>query len=240
MATITFKCRREGSLADADVPPAFCSQDNVYGIKRSASGVVVVAAHTALTKISTGVYSYTFTPPEVLVSYTAWIKVIMSRRVSYYEIVFVPPAEVVEVSNSPSSVLAKYLIDTLGVFTTPGESGDWPLYQSSLPDGSKNTPDAAIYDTTPVVDAKLMNGSLVQMFGIQLRVRGLVYETVYRKLDTVVTTLADVHGVQVAMPNSYVYEIVNISIASTATFIGPDEKRRNNFTANLLLRMKTV
>ncbi len=227
-------------VADA-VSVTLSDKDGAYGIKRTATGAVVVAAGTAFTKTSTGVYQYTFTPPERMVSYTGWVKVVTSAGTDYYEVVYTPPAEVLVTENTPSSILAKYLIDTLAVFVNPGDSGDWPLYISSLPDGI-DVPfeSAAVYDTTPLVDGKLMNGTLVEAYGIQLHVRSSLYETGYRKLAGAVKTLAGVHGVDVTMPNSYVYEIVNVGVASDAVYIGPDEKKRCHFTANLILKLRTV
>jgi hypothetical protein len=241
MATITFKVwDGDGNLADA-TSVVLSDKDGIYGIKRTVLGTVVVAANTAFTRTAIGTYQYTFTPPQTLVSYTGWVKVVYQRRTNYYEIVYVPPAEVEQVVNSPSSILATYLIDTLGAFITPGDSGSWPLYQTSMPDASGVVFEvASIHDTTPVMDSKSMDGSLIQRYGILLRVRSKVYETGYQKLASVIAVLATLHGVEVSMPDGYTYEIANVSVATDATYIGPDEKGRNHFTANLLLRTQIV
>jgi hypothetical protein len=240
MATITFKVWDSGVLTDA-VSVVLSDNAGAYGIKRTATGVVVVAAGTAFTKTATGVYQYTFTPLERMVSYTGWVKVVTSAGTDYYEIVYTPPTEVLETGNTPSSVLAKYLIDTLGVFVNQGDSGEWPLYKTSLPDGSGIVFEAAsIHDTTPVVDAKAMDGTYNQAHGIQIHVRSKLYETGYCKLAGVVKTLATVHGITVTMADGNRYEIVNVSVASDAVYIGPDEKKRVHFTANLLLKLKSL
>jgi hypothetical protein len=144
-------------------------------------------------------------------------------------------------NDSPSSILAKYLIDMQGAFVNPGDSGEWPLYKVSLPDGSGIAFEAAsIHDTTPVVDAKAMDGTYVQAHGIQIHVRSKEYETGRTKLSGVVEDLAKVHGVTVPMTDGSVYEIVNVGVASDAVYIGPDEKQRAHFTANLLLKLKSL
>jgi hypothetical protein len=241
MATITFKVwDQDGVLADAE-SVVLADKSGTYGIKRTATGAVVVAVNTAFTRMETGTYQYTFTPPQTLVSYTGWVKVVYKHRTNYYEIVYVPAAEVEQVINSPSSILATYLIDTLGAFITPGDSGSWPLYRTVMPDAlGVNFEVASIHDTTPVIDAKLMDGSLVQQNGIQLRVRSKVYETGYQKLVSVIRVLATLHGVVVTMVNGNRYEIVNVSVASDAVYIGPDEKQRSHFTANLLAKFRTL
>ncbi len=144
-------------------------------------------------------------------------------------------------TNSPSSILTQYLIDTMGAFVTPGDSGDWPLYKSSMPDGSGTVFEvASIHDTTPVTDTKAMDGTYTQAHGIQIHVRAKEYEAGRSKLSGVVEDLAKVHGVDVTMDDGNSYEIVNVSVASDAVAIGQDEKKREHFTANLLLRIRTL
>jgi len=45
-----------------------------FGVKRNDTGVAVVADGTAMTKISTGVYSHTFDEPAAGLSYTYWVE----------------------------------------------------------------------------------------------------------------------------------------------------------------------
>ena len=150
-------------------------------------------------------------------------------------------SEVEQEYDSPSSILARYLITHLEAFTSPTDEDEWPLYDSVLPDFDDVEFDcAAVFDTTPVIDKKNMAGVYIINNGIQMRVRTSVYETGYRKLASVVVTLAKVHGVEVDMPGGQTYEIVNISVASDAVFIGRDEKDRSHFTANLLFKTKVV
>jgi len=47
-----------------------------YGIKRNDTDAIVVASGTALTKLSTGVYQYTFEQPVDGIAYTAWVEVV--------------------------------------------------------------------------------------------------------------------------------------------------------------------
>jgi len=144
-------------------------------------------------------------------------------------------------SDSPASILAQYLIDILDAFSDPTDEESWPIYIAFMPDeGDIEFDCAAVYDTTPVVDSKNMRGTYIVNNGIQLRVRSSSYETAYVKISSVVAALALVHGEEIVMSGGSTYEIVNISVASNAVFIGNDEKNRNHFTANLLLKIKEV
>lgn len=152
-----------------------------------------------------------------------------------------PHSEVRQEYDSPSSILAKYLVDTLEAFTDPDEGQAWPLYDAGMPEfDTVEFECAAIYDTTPILDEKTMQGAYIAQYGIQLRLRSLLYETGYRKLSSIAATLALAHGVEVEMPEGQMYEIVNISVASDAVFIGRDQKNRSHFTGNFLLKLKVL
>lgn len=56
-----------------------------YGIKRNDTDAVVVAAGTAMTKITTGVYEHTFTEPADDLAYTAWVKIVYGGNTYYWE-----------------------------------------------------------------------------------------------------------------------------------------------------------
>lgn len=60
--TLTFKFRDEGALTDLDAI-VLADATNAYGVRRQDTLGVVVAAGTAIPRISQGIYQYTFTDP---------------------------------------------------------------------------------------------------------------------------------------------------------------------------------
>ena len=61
--TFTWSIKVNGVLTAADSAPTLSDSAAVYGIKRLDTDAVVVAAGTALTNASTGIYSYTLSSP---------------------------------------------------------------------------------------------------------------------------------------------------------------------------------
>jgi hypothetical protein len=76
----------EGVPTDPDAIPTLSNSAATIGIKRNDTGVSVVAAGTALTKVSTGVYSYTFDEPAVGLTYTAYIRIVYLSAVYIFEV----------------------------------------------------------------------------------------------------------------------------------------------------------
>jgi hypothetical protein len=57
-----------------------------YGVKRNDTDAVIVAANTAMTKVSTGVYSCTFDEPAAQLNYTAQIKIVYLGKTYVFEV----------------------------------------------------------------------------------------------------------------------------------------------------------
>lgn len=75
MSTTTIRRRFKvgGVLANADAA-VFSDPGGTYGVRRRDTGAVVVAAGTALTNPSTGLYQYTFTDPASRLQYEFYVK----------------------------------------------------------------------------------------------------------------------------------------------------------------------
>jgi len=56
-----------------------------YGVKRNDTGAVVVADGTAMEKLDTGYYTYSFADPDYGLTYTYWIEIVYSGETYYYE-----------------------------------------------------------------------------------------------------------------------------------------------------------
>lgn len=71
---LNFKWKVEGVLTDV-TSVVLADPTNAYGVKRTDTGAVVVAAGTAMSHDATGVYSYTFTEPAAGLTYQWYAKV---------------------------------------------------------------------------------------------------------------------------------------------------------------------
>ena len=146
-----------------------------------------------------------------------------------------------EISDSPAVILAQYLRDA-GLFVDPDESGDWPLYIASTPDG-KNIQDdvGTVYDTTGVKDGRLMAGQNIFHYGIQIRIRCVVYTEGYTKAKTVAANLSTLRSEEVVLEGN-TYQIKNAQATSAIIPLGnePGSKRRELLTMNYLLTLKII
>jgi hypothetical protein len=141
-----------------------------------------------------------------------------------------------ELEVSPAYILAVYLIDYISKLSWPTSGNDWHLYISMLPDGGTIPVECGvIYDSTPLKQARLMLGPVVQRFGIELRIRGDDYETTKAKIENIASTLDTVWNQTVTIGATN-YNIANISRVSMVP-LGWEHslQKRINFTLNLLV-----
>lgn len=236
MSTITFKVwDGDSNLVDADTAPVLSDRTGTYGIKRNDTDATIVTANTALTKLVTGTYTYEFSPPATLVQYTAWVKVTYNRKVSYYEILFTPPAASLTFST-PADILWQYLIDTAELFTDPDDGGTWPLYNDFLPDDAEIEDDtAAIFSTAGIIHGKDEAGTQYQHYGLQLRVRAVDGRDAYEKSQAVMTALLTVQNQNVVVPGESTYEIHSITQTTDVVPIYIDQKNRTHYTVNFIV-----
>ena len=144
---------------------------------------------------------------------------------------------------SPASVLVAYIIEELDKMTYPSEKSDWPLYTSHLPDGDNVETDCGVvYDTTGLMDGRLMTGLVPQHPGIQLRIRSRVYETGFNKIEDIAASLDEVSNSSFVIAAGE-FEIQNASRTSPVIPLGLEvgsTKRRFLFTVNFILTVKKL
>jgi hypothetical protein len=143
---------------------------------------------------------------------------------------------------SPSSIIAAYLIDEISKMTWPTDKSSWPLYISHMPDGDEVETDCgAIYDTSGILDGRLMSGLVPQHPGIQIKIRSRDYEEGYAKIEDVASALDAISYYSITIAAGE-YEIQNVSRTTAVVFIGlePGTKRRYLFTVNFLLTIKKL
>ncbi len=144
--------------------------------------------------------------------------------------------------NSPADIVAQYLIDQ-GLLITPGDSGEWPVYVGSLPDGNDASNEAVgCMDTTPVKDGRIMRtGENIFHWGGQLLVRAIDYNIGWAKTVALMESLEVVKRVTVTI-ESVNYRLDNITIASGPVALGQEEgtKRRELFSLNFLVTLKEL
>lgn len=82
--TIQPVIRIDGVLRDV-TPIVLRDPTGAFGVKRTDTDAVVVAAGTALTRISTGVYEYVFTDPAPALTYDYWVEFVYNGDTFRYE-----------------------------------------------------------------------------------------------------------------------------------------------------------
>jgi len=141
-------------------------------------------------------------------------------------------------TQTPANILYQHLVNG-GVFVNPAPDIDWPLYVGHLPD-KDNIPDkaAAIYDTTGVLDGRLMKGPTVEHHGIQVKVRSDIYNDGYAKCTEVVDLFEAATQIVIVV-DSGVFRIENVSRATSIAPLGvEDSQRRDLFTINFLATIR--
>ena len=144
--------------------------------------------------------------------------------------------------TSPAFILASYIIEqTIGSMTDPADSSDWPLYVSFMPDSSGVKTDAgALYDTSGIKDGRLMEGQVIQHYGIQLSIRSNTHVAGWAKAEAIASALDAVLNDSVII-DSVEYQIINIT-RSLVISLGaePGTKERRMFTVNFVVTMKRI
>jgi hypothetical protein len=81
--TISFVARINGALVDVDAI-TFDDQNEDFGVRRLDNLDVVVAAETAIPRLSLGTYEYEFTDPEPGLTYEYTVKVVYNSTTYYF------------------------------------------------------------------------------------------------------------------------------------------------------------
>jgi len=140
---------------------------------------------------------------------------------------------------SPASILAAY-IRSEETMSDPDDDDDWPLYISYLPDEVK-TNAGAIYNTQGVKDGRLMEGSVIQYHGIQIKIRSDAHDTGWAKIEDISNDLDLINREEIKV-DSEDYLIHNVNRIGSIISLGtePGTKKRQLFTINFLVTLSRV
>lgn len=146
-----------------------------------------------------------------------------------------------DLQHTPCFILGSYLIAE-AIVSLPSLSDDWPLYKSSLPD-DQNVEDnaSAIYDTTPIIDARIRRGFPNTHYGLQIKIRASNYEIGKTKALNIFSSLQDIQNSGVEF-DDYIYEILAANLTTGIISLGLERgtKRRYLFTLNFLSVIKRM
>jgi len=138
MTTIRRTIRIDDVLTDMD-SVLLRDKDGTYGVKRNDTGEVVVAAGTAMTKESTGVYTHTFDDPALDLTYTYVLQVTYTdddgRTEVYWSEFTIPGAQAADAEtedDTPASIAAAITESAKGPRRARGEAGE--VEQHPIPD----------------------------------------------------------------------------------------------------------
>ena len=146
--------------------------------------------------------------------------------------------------DTPANILAQYIVQITELMVAPSAEAVWPLYVHRLPDGNAVPSNAgAVIDTTPVKDGRIMGGNTVQHYGVQLlfRSKDVEYNEGWVLANKVVVALDGIDNAIITR-NGTDYDIISVSRTAALTFIGvePGTKKRNMFSANVLMTVKQI
>lgn len=137
--------------------------------------------------------------------------------------------------NTPAEILQGYLTAQSGATFTQPSGSLWPLFVSAMPDQPDDA--GSIYDTTGVIYSRLLaSGFVIESYGIQLKVRSLIYRDAYRLASETADTLSKVSRTIVNLGGN-MYTIDTVRKTSPVLSMGQDEKRRALCSVNFLLML---
>jgi hypothetical protein len=140
---------------------------------------------------------------------------------------------------SPATILSHYIIDVLESFTSPEDKTDWPLFVSHMPDEINDV--GCVYNTSPIIDGKLMCGDVIEHPGIQITIRTNDYEIGRNKAEILALAL-DVLYNQLVTVEEKAFIVQNARRMTGITDLGLEigTKRRYLFTIDYVLTMKRI
>lgn len=234
--TATLTIRTKDALgAPVDVTSVvLCDPTAAFGVERVSDGEVVVAAETAMTHASTGVYTYVLSADDGV--YAWWAKVTYGDDVYYLErkcTVTSYNGAVNVLADSPADILAAYLLSA-GIVTSSAVADDWSAYVSHTPEKPDNC--VSLYDTTPLKDGRMRDNTIVHHFSVMVQVRSRVRAAGWSKMQAVAGTLDNVNR-NVVVCNGTSYRLQTVTRVSGPTDLGEEEessKKRRLFTLNVI------
>lgn len=116
MTLLDFQFKLGGVLTDA-TSVVLSDSAAAYGVRRTDTLAIVVAANTAMTHASTGVYQYTVTDPANGLTYQWSAKVVYAGSTYYFAFTATGPSAVPFVGRYTSTTLLKQRFGTLNVQT---------------------------------------------------------------------------------------------------------------------------
>ena len=236
MAVLTVTTRRESDLADA-TSVTLSDADGLIGIERIDTGEVVVAAGASFDRDGLGDYSYTFEPEVDTVFYAAHIKIAVPGGVLYSRVAFYVSPDG-SISDASPAMIVQQLLSVRGLVSDPSLESPWPCYVSSLPDAVDEA--VGVFDTTPVKDARLHEGPVIEHYGVMLRVRSTSLATGWEKIKSIASALDMVQRETVNCSG------VNFSVQAITRTSGPamlgqettSSRRRYISTLNIILPVR--
>jgi len=145
--------------------------------------------------------------------------------------------------TSPAYILASYIIaEDIGAMTDPADDDDWPLYVSSMPDSRDiKTNCGAIYDSPGLKNGRLMEGPVIEHYGIQLKIRSDNHDDGWAKAEAIAVALDGIANDTITI-GIVEYQIHNVKRMSPVISLGIEKgtKDRRLFTVNFLVTMKRI
>ena len=140
---------------------------------------------------------------------------------------------------SPASILAAYIISK-ETMSNPADNSDWPLYVSYLPDGVNDNA-GAIYNTQGIKDGRLMEGQVIEHYGLQIKIRSDIHNTAWDKIEDISNDLDLINREEITV-DFIDYLIHSVDRIGSIITLGtePGTKKRQLFTLNFLVTLYRI
>ena len=155
-----------------------------------------------------------------------------------------------QLKDTPAQIIQALLTTgTSALFSLPALNQAWPLYVSSMPDGTGSVDECGVTeDTSGVQHGRLLaSGKTLESFGVQIRTRssGSAYPDGMNRLNAVATQLDSTKSRYVTVTTAAggsgnSYKIDTIRRTSPVLSLGEDQKRRGLFSLNLLVTLEGI
>lgn len=143
--------------------------------------------------------------------------------------------------TSPAYIITEYL-RSQGIVSDPTDDTTWPSYVSYMPDASVVKTDVAvIYNTSGLKDGRIMDGEVIQHYGIQVKVRSNNHNKGWAKAEAIALSLDAVLNSDITV-SSNEYRIYNIQRTTPVVALGTEEGtvKRQLFVINFLVTLKII
>lgn len=148
---------------------------------------------------------------------------------------------------SASLIIRQLLLNEEGIVSKPSDNQAWPVTMGFMPDDDGVDNRVSIYDTTGLLDQRLLMGPQMERMAAQIKVRAVNYAVGWERirlitdaLDAVITGDVTVTDPELVGPENDTWMVYGVQRTAPPIAMGiePGTKRRHFFSLNILVRAR--